>query len=157
MSPHLPPAVLWMDPGGMSGIARYERGAFSCGEYPFRQAGDLLYGMCQHWGPSLAIGWERYRALPGKPQANAADAIEPIGVARYFATAFSCAILPEAQQHTPDATDQQRLKALGWWIPGQDDSQSAACHLLLWLMREGRLPAREARILRELRDGAARP
>ena len=32
------------------------------------------------------------------------------------------------------------LKALGWWAPGLDDAQSAACHMLRWMMAGNMAP-----------------
>jgi len=153
----LPPAVLWADPGGMTGLAYFFPYAsrpdlrFGAREYAFMDACSAAAAFCELHGRHGAVGWERYRALPGKPQKDAHLALEPIGVLRFFATANGCTILPEAQQHTPNAKDQERLKALGWWVPGADDAQSAAAHMLNWLMRSGNLPPREAQVLAALR------
>lgn len=151
MTGYLPPVVLWCDPGGMTGIAIYSGGHFAADEYAFQDACFLVDGWCMANGKGLWIGWERYAPIPGRPQKDAHTALEPIGVMRYLATLHGCRILPEAQQHTPDRADRERLQALGWWVPGKDDAQSAAAHMLRWMMREHLLPAREARILAELR------
>lgn len=157
MTGYLPPAVLWCDPGGMTGIAVI-RGVrddgmldFVCGEFAFMEACFHVRSWCENWKDKAAIGWERYAPIPGRPQKDAHTALEPIGVMRYLATLHGCRILPEAQQHTPDKADRERLKALGWWVNSRNDAQSAAAHMLNWLLREHLLPAREARILAELR------
>ena len=40
-----------------------------------------------------------------------------------------------------------KLRMLGWWLPGKDDAQSAGQHMLAWLLRSGNLPPRERAIL----------
>lgn len=137
----LPPCVLWIDPGDMTGLARLVRGReFHAGEWAFRDAGDRIYGCCAEWKSGLWVGWERYRIDPRKPQTHAYDAIGMIGVARYFATVFGCVILPPAQPDERNTASPAALKAIGWWIPGRDDAQSAAQHLAAWLQRTGNTP-----------------
>ena len=148
----LPPVVAWIDPGKMTGIAKYERGAFIAVELPFYAACSQINALCSYHGPALWIGWERYRVDLRRPQHNANDAIEPIGVARFAAMGFGCVILPEAQQHTPDATERRRLQAIGWWVPGKNDAQSAACHMLAWMKRNNQVPPREREILQGLTE-----
>jgi hypothetical protein len=150
----LPPAVLWADPGKMTGIARLSIAGhqpgykFSAEELPFQDACQVIDLWCQGWGPSLAIGYERFdinSETHKKSRAGIHDAIHVIGVIRYLAAKYGCRLLEPAQQHTPDAADRGRLQALGWWVPGKDDAQSAACHLLRWLVRENELsPAQRA-------------
>jgi hypothetical protein len=149
----LPPAVMWIDTGGMSGIATLMHGIdFDAHEYPFRLACDIMADWCRLWGPALAVGWERYVPMPGKPQKDAALALEPIGVARYLSATYSCQVLPEAAPGDRfHGINMPRLKALGWW-PRGDDAQSAAEHMLAYLIRSNNLPAREAKILAELRS-----
>lgn len=140
----LPPCVLWMDPGGMTGLAwLWQLGGgsrFWAGEWPFQEAGECIEDTCQRYGPLLWIGWETYRARPGEPQHNARDAIEPIGMARYLAGKHGCRVLQEADRHTPDADDQAMLRAAGWWVPGKDDAQAAATHMMRWLRKTGQMP-----------------
>jgi hypothetical protein len=149
----LPPAVLWADPGGLTGLAYFYPGnlrpdlRFTAREHPFREACDAVRVFCEVHGPRAAVGWERYTPNPKVPQDHAADALEVIGILRYFSSACGCRVLPPAAPHTPVPAEQARLKALGWWVPGQKDSQSAACHLLRWLMSSGLLPPAEAEVL----------
>jgi hypothetical protein len=156
----LPPAVLWIDPGGMTGLALYQSQPyrssipepglprFTAGEHDFLPACQQIHAICGYWGPSLAIGWERFtitsttHKLTPQPEATWV-----IGVCRYLAAKYSCRVLPEAQQHTPEPFEQEQLKALEWWKKGEDDSQSAAAHLLRYLVRANELPPREREIL----------
>ena len=53
------------------------------------------------------------------------EAMEVIGVARYFAAACYCQVLPPTAPGDRNVTTPEMLKALGWWVPGKDGAQSA--------------------------------
>lgn len=135
----------------MTGIACYYRSSenFEVDEYPFQRAGEVLWNRMQMFNRNLAIGWERFTILPDTHKLTPQpEAIEVIGVARFLAGVFGCRLLTPANQHSPDKTDQARLKALGWWTPGKDDAQSAAAHMLNWMLRAGELPPREREMIK---------
>jgi hypothetical protein len=140
----LPPCVLWIDPGKMTGLAwlwQVNAGtSFWADEFAFQEAGQHIADTCARFGPTLAVGWETYRVDRSLPQTNARDAIEPIGVARWHAQKYGCRILPEGQRHTPTPADRQLLTRIGWWVPGKNDAQSAAWHMHNWCVRTGNLP-----------------
>lgn len=151
----LPPMVLWIDPGLMTGLAWLwgdpgQGWQFEAGEYEFEQAGHLIHSTAAH-GDLCWIGWERYDINTRLPQTDAHHAIEMIGVARYAARSRRCRVLTAAQQHTPKPLDRQRLQALGWWRPGKDDAQSAACHMLNWLLRANEVPPNVQAVLDSLK------
>lgn len=164
----LPPAVLWVDPGMMTGLAFYQSQQwhpdwqgpeptplprFSAAEYPFSQACRTIEQVCAGWTNRLAIGWERFTinaSTHKKTLAGTYDALHVIGVCRHLAAKYECRVLPEAQQATPTPQEQRQLKALGWWVPSKDDAQSAAAHLLRYMQRSGELPAREQEVLSTL-------
>lgn len=142
----LPPVVAWADPGKMTGIAVYEFQVlpayrFTCDELDFRQACSRIEYLCQMHGYSLAIGWERFtinaQTHKKTPQH---DALKVIGVAEYMAAKYRCQVLPPAQQESPSAAEQAALRELGWWVPGKDDAQSAAAHMLRWMLRTRQAP-----------------
>ena len=145
------PAILWADPGGMTGIAVLagHGSRFYCDEYDFDHAADYAEAACMAMGRSLAVGWERYVPRPGVPQTEAWMALEMIGVIRRYARKHRCVILDPAQPHTPKGHDRLELQAIGWWIPGKKDAQSAAWHMLSYLRKSGQLPPRERAILSE--------
>jgi hypothetical protein len=144
----LPLAVLWVDPGKMTGIASLTIAGqqpghkFGADEFPFQEACSRVESWCSGWGQSLAIGWERFdinSQTHKKTQGGTKDALHVIGVLRYLTGKYGCRFLGEANQHTPGPHDQRQLRKLGWWVPGKDDAQSAACHMLAWLTRENEL------------------
>lgn len=147
-------AVLWVDPGGMTGLARIERGRFHADEFPFGEACDRINAMCAYWRHSMAIGWERFTiTTETHKKTRQPEAMEIIGVCKYLAASYRCQVLRPAQQHTPDRRDRELLQALGWWVPGKDDAQSAAAHMLHWMMRAGTVPSAAAAKLAAARSG----
>jgi len=149
----LPPATLWIDPGKMTGLALYNRGEREtiADERAFLAAAAAIEQTCGWWGRRLWVGWEHFYIGPKTPSADAHYAIEMIGVARMWALRFHCVILPHAAPGDRNVATQKMLEALGWWRPGKDDAQSAAQHLLAFMMRTGNLPPKETGILAALR------
>jgi hypothetical protein len=147
----LPPTLLVIDPGGMTGMASLSLARdFSVGEFAFQEACSRIWTACEYNRGRMWILWERWHVFADTHKKTPQlDAPEVIGVARFAAQHWGCRILPPAQQHTPDRTDQARLKLLGWWLPGKNDAQSAAAHLLNWLMRSNELPPRERQLIME--------
>jgi hypothetical protein len=150
----LPPAVLWVDPGKMTGLAAlYLSGpgrVLSASEYPFLETCQHVNSMCSVWGSSLAIGWERFdinAQTHKKTREGTTDALHVIGVCRYLAAANGCRVLEPGQQHTPTHAERDQLIRLGWWVPGKDDAQSAACHMLRWLMQNNELTPEQREIV----------
>jgi hypothetical protein len=149
----IPACVLAIDGGGMTGLAWLWEGgtAFYADEYEPLTAADHIEATCAAWGPGLAIVWEAYKIRVNLPQTNAYDAIGINMAARWRATRHHCQIQPPAQQHTPVAAEHKELEAIGWWIKGKNDAQSAAWHLMHWLEQTGNLPPREREILSAVR------
>jgi hypothetical protein len=149
----LPPAVLWVDPGQMTGLAALVDGGtrFWAYEYGFMETGSAIERMCQHYRGNLWIGWEAFRIHPKTPPADAHHAIEMIGVTRRAATTWCCRQMTPAGQPAGDrnVATMAMLKQLGWWVPGQDDAQSAAQHMLAWLMRTNSMPPNVAAVVSE--------
>jgi hypothetical protein len=147
----LPPCVLWIDPGLVSGLAWLINGhQFHAGEYGFMETGTLIEQTCAQYEGTAWIGWERFTIFPHTPSIDAHHAIEMIGVTRRLATRYRCRILTPANQHTPKPPEQRRLKAIGWWRPGEKDAQSAAGHMLAWLQKTNQVPPRERELLDQL-------
>lgn len=150
--------VLWIDPGKVTGVAVYDPAARDFqravqDEYPFEQASRQIAAICRFYGSRLLVGWENFIIGPQthKKSADAHHAIEMIGVARWEALRNGCLILQPASPGDRLISTREMLTALGWWRPGKDDAQSAAQHLLAWMLRTGSLPADVAVKLAELR------
>lgn len=151
----LPACVLWIDPGGMSGLARLEDHGqkFHAGEWGFQDACTRIGGLAQHYRSSLWIGWERYRIDVSRPQDDAYDAIGVSRVAEFLGNAHGCRILDPQDPGDRNVASPAMLRQMGWWVPGKDDAQSAAQHMAAWLMRlpPGQVPASVAVLLSRAR------
>jgi len=123
---------------------------FNALELPFTEACRSIDLWCSGWSPQLAIGWERFDIddqTHKKTRQGIHDALHVIGVCRYLTAKHNCRVLSEGQRHTPDAADRRMLQALGWWVPGKDDAQSAACHMLRWLIRSNELTPAQREVI----------
>jgi hypothetical protein len=141
---------MWVDPGGMTGIALLVRWGIELDEYDFMSACTRIENVCQAYGGRLAIGWERFdinAETHKKTRAGVHDALHVIGVVRYLALKYGCRAMLPAQQHTPTPDDRRKLQALGWWVPGKDDAQSAAAHMLRYLEQENELTPAQRELL----------
>lgn len=141
----LPPAVMWIDPGGMTGLATLTKGTdFWTDEFPPQQACEIIANFCHMWNHGAVIGWERFHIGPGThklTQEPIHQTIETIGVARYLATAHHVRILTPAAPEDRKAASAAMLRKLGIWPAGKDDAQSAAQHLVSWCLRTGDMPS----------------
>jgi len=137
----LPPALMWIDPGLVTGVALLrDREMFWSAEAGFMEAGTWIENLCSSQGQHCWVGWESFRIHPHTPPADAHHAIEMIGVTRRYATRYCCKILTPASPASPSALDQRLMKALGWWKPGFKDANSAAAHLLRFMMVSNAMP-----------------
>jgi hypothetical protein len=149
----LPPCVLWIDPGLVTGLAWYANGQHHTGEWDFMAAGDRIEQTCREFGNRLWIGWERYDIDTQRPQDDANSAIEVIGVAKREAAKHHCRQLTPAAPNQRKVATMRMLKALSWWAPGKKDSQSASQHMLGWMLRENAAPPAVRQVLRDIREG----
>lgn len=154
MNPARP--VMWIDPGGMTGIAVWWPDPFAPGvlitEADFDGAADQIEQACAFWGSGLDVGWEDFHIHPKTPARDAHLAIEMIGVARRAQRKNGCRNIGPAQPDQRKKATKAMLEAIGWWMPGKDDAQSAAQHALAWMLRTGNVPNREATVLAQLRS-----
>jgi hypothetical protein len=147
--------VLWIDPGKITGIALWvvrDGGGFFCDEMDFDNAAHAIEATCERYGRELDVGWEHFAIFPKTPPADAHHAIEMIGVARRAQRRNGCRNVGPAQPEQRKSATMARLKAIGWWVPGKDDAQSAAQHLLAWMERTGCVPDEQAVTLAALRS-----
>src|SRR6266567_4086976 len=150
--PAPPPALMWCDPGGMTGIATLEGGqVFHADEYPFHRACEVIGAWCMHYQDALHLGYEKFTILPSTHKLSPQpEAYELPGVIRYVAARNRSVLLPPAQPADRNTATPEMLKAVGFWTPGKDDAQSASQHLLAWLKRENCVPPHLATALARL-------
>lgn len=140
----LPPAVMWIDPGGMTGIATLSGGReFWCDEFEPKRAAEVIESFCERCNYAGMIGWERFHIGPQThklTQEPVHQTIEMIGVAKYMASKHHLRIITPAAPDDRKAASRSMLLRLGVWPFGKDDAQSAAQHLVAWCLRTGNLP-----------------
>jgi hypothetical protein len=153
--------VLWIDPGQVTGLAVWvpQQSAvtftgFLADEWEFSEAADGIEWLCSNYRNHLTMGWEHFsiNAATHKKTASAHHAIEMIGVARRYSLQYHCKNVGPAQPEQRKKATMAMLQAIGWWVPGKDDAQSAAQHMLAWMFRAGCVPDREAVTLAALRS-----
>jgi hypothetical protein len=149
--------VLWADPGGMTGVAVWwpvpgAEPGFIAAEYDFTTAASQVDEVCKHFGDRLDVGWEDFIIRPKTPPSDAHHALEMIGVIRWAMLRNGCRQIGPAQPEQRKAATRDMLEAIGWWRPGKDDAQSAAAHMLSWMLRTGQVPDRQAVVLAALRS-----
>lgn len=153
MQPAFP--VAWVDPGGMTGLAVWHPATDQpfIDEGNFATAAELAERICISY-TKVHVGWEAFtiNAQTHKKTADAQDAIMMIGAVKSAAVRYKRTILTPAQPGERLVATQAMLRAIGWWVPAKNDAQSAAQHLLAWMMRTNQVPPREAEILANLRS-----
>jgi hypothetical protein len=141
----LPPAVMWIDPGGYTGLATLTSGRFFwADEFLPQQAAELIASFCERWNHGGMLGFERFHIGPQThklTQEPVHQTIEMIGVAKYLATINHVRILTPAAPDDRKPASPAVLRKLGLWPSGKDDAQSAAQHLVAWCLRSNNLPA----------------
>lgn len=90
---------------------------------------------------SVSIGWEAFTIRPGSSHLDLdTTAIEVIGAVRWLAADFNTVVL-QPQQPSDRSLGSKHLKTLGWnRSEKEDDANSAASHLLSYLLSSRLLP-----------------
>ena len=141
----LPFLTLMVDPGGMTGLAAlYGQDPdlrLHAREDPPEVAADVIWHMASLYDSRLTLCWERYTITARTAKLTRQnDALEMIGVLKFAARKHGCLVAPERQQATPSREEQEVLRRLGWWREGKDDAQSAAGHMLRFVLDSGSAP-----------------
>jgi hypothetical protein len=145
---YTPDHLLFVDPGGMTGMAAYSDGTLRADEFPFHQACTQLETMMMQYSRELHVCWERFTIGPNTHKMSPQpEAYELIGVLKYLAVKYGCTVLKPALPAERLAATPKMLQAIGWWPTGKDDAQSACQHMLAWMKRNDCVPSSAATIL----------
>jgi hypothetical protein len=139
-----PSFFMWIDPGLTTGWAMWYPATYHF--YSGNVTG--LIPAAAHVQNALrlpsrraAIGWEPFAIRPGSSRlALDTTALEVIGAVKWIAYALNATVLPPSQP-SDRKLGELHLRTLGWHRPGPDHADSAASHLLSYLLRERLLPA----------------
>jgi hypothetical protein len=163
--PGAPDVTLWVDPGESTGWAAWldpptlaDEGAmlryfqvlgftepprFFGGQAPWRVVCEDLYALTCQFGSFLSLGWEDYLLLPGSRHHDP-SALKVIGFLEWLTSRGGESSRPHTLVPQPSSNrllGASKLTMLGWFRPGERDSNSAAAHLLSHLLSQNRLPA----------------
>ena len=137
--------MLAVDPGGCTGMALYEAGDldehFEAWSEPDpmgaidRARMEIVSGL-----DVLVV--EEFRITAGtgrKTRAGSNTAIEIIGALRWIAFKRGVPIVEQAPADAMGFATNDKLKRLGWYTPGPDHARDATRHLVLYLVKGGRI------------------
>jgi hypothetical protein len=145
-----PQHVMWIDPGGMTGIALWDRNSFRADEHLPFPACQLIETYCQRLGSALYVGWEKFTIGPNTHKlTRQPEAYEIPGLVKYLAQKHNCKMLKPAMPDARLTATPKMLQSIGWWPYGKDDAQSAAQHMLSWMKRENCVPGQLLTLLAE--------
>lgn len=132
--------LLWLDPGGMTGLAAWHFGKqqFWASQGDFRSTGQYIEHLAATAAP-LHIGVESFSVTPGSHIRHDGSAFMVIGMTRWLAWKHGASMLP-SQPPSARRLGLKHLKTVGWYRPGIPHGMDAAAHLLVSAMRDGWLP-----------------
>jgi hypothetical protein len=143
--------LIALDPGLTTGVAAYEathEQRPSANEMPFGELVRALESWAGLYGDyDVHVVCERYNISERTTKLTRQyDALHVIGAVRSLADRRDNVTLEKLQ--TPfDAKEfatNARLKAAGWYRPGLGHANDALRHLMLWMVRTGRMEAPRA-------------
>ena len=143
--------VMAIDPGKTTGLAMLdmETGDYTYAEWEFTDTASFILAHAQEHGADLVIVVERFFInINTIKDTQAPWSLEVIGWARGCSHLFC-----NRDVHLHDAAaakrfgSDERLKTMGWYVPGRGHANDAARHLLLLLVTRGWL---DNKVLRSL-------
>jgi hypothetical protein len=142
-----PSIILWIDPGLTTGWATwnpYTRCFFSGQVFGMIEAAAHISDLLTPDQNTLpwAVGWEDFVIRPGSSYLDLdTTALQVIGATRWIAANLMITTL-YPQQAADRVLGEKHLVTLGWNRPSrEDDANSAAAHLLSYLLGNRLLPA----------------
>lgn len=133
--------IVAMDPGKTTGYVLYDRqdGKFGSYETDFDQTCKWLVTHAGSYGPDLLIVSESFLITQQTAKNTQAPwSLELIGVARYVARNMTHRdLVLQAPATAKRFSSDERLKMMGWHVPGKGHANDAARHLLLALATRG--------------------
>lgn len=137
--------IVWFDPGKTTGVAHYDIGAdhFASGQYTYEELRTVLHGLIVGYTPErIAVGWELYIQTPrAKPGTQAKHSLHAIGIIEALCEEYGIPVL----KGQPSSARMFKstvifLRRLGWYTPGMQHANDAACHLYRYLIKQRPVP-----------------
>lgn len=148
--------VLAIDPGGNTGLALWNDGAWWAWAEPAEQAlvtvhnalndGDLNQLVSESFIISTATA---------KKSQDGLVSIEMIGVMRYLSRVYNVPFETQTPSDAKSFATDEKLKAWKWWTRGVDHPRDASRHLMTWLCKHGYIDLTELRHRLDSASGGA--
>lgn len=134
----LPQFILGIDPGKKSGVALLDLFTETCGgvEVPFEQYGDHIEDLIARLRPDVVCESFVINANTVK-NTQAPWSLESLGVARFLARKYGCRFTTLAPSSAKRFATDERLRRLGWRIPGKGHLADAQRQALLHAVNAG--------------------
>lgn len=134
----LPRYVLGVDPGKKTGICLLDLMKEDCPgvEVPFDELGYVLEDYISRYRPAVAIEAFVINAATVK-NTQAPWSLEGIGITRYLAHKYDCMFAKQAQSSAKRFATNERLQALGWYVPGKGHLADGQRQALLFAVAHG--------------------
>lgn len=134
----MPRWLLGIDPGRKTGVAVLDLLLETCTgtEEPFENLGFKLEELISTLRPAVIC--ENFVInINTVKNTQATWSIEGIGIARYLATKYDCPFEVQAQSSAKRFVTNDRLRALGWYVPGKGHLADGQRQALLYAVRHG--------------------
>jgi hypothetical protein len=134
----LPRFVLGVDPGKRTGLAVIDVLRETCvgTEEPYEKVGDRLEYLIAGLRPFVAIENFIINATTVK-NTQAPWSLKVLGISEYLARKYDCPAKVIMQSSAKRFTTNERLQALGWYVPGRGHLNDAERVALLHMVDTG--------------------
>lgn len=136
--------VVWFDPGKTTGMAVYDTDTtrFTSGQYTDGELHDTFEALILTHGNQVEAGWELYIQTPRpRPGSQAKHSLGAIDIIVNLCEQYGVTVL-KGQPSSARAFKSTIvfLRRLGWYLPGRQHANDAACHLFRHLIRQRPVP-----------------
>lgn len=130
--------VIAIDPGKTTGWAAWnsETDKFLAGQMPLF---EFLYWYETSMTGDFETVVESYIITAGTlTKSRQYWSLEGIGAIKYLAERDGRKVTMQSPAEAKKFATPEKLKAVGWWVPGKDHAQDAARHLLVFVVRHAK-------------------
>jgi hypothetical protein len=131
--------VLAIDPGGTTGIALFDLlavGVAEIYEIPHADVGFLIEPMIERRRPDVVCESFIITASTAS-NSQAPWSLKQLGVAEYLAAKYGCLYTEQPPVAAKKFSTNEKLRKLGWYVPGHGHATDAMRHVLVYLVRNG--------------------
>ena len=139
-----PDVIAWFDPGATTGGAVYDLTGdrFTSGQFDNEELALHLDMLHHLYGERLAVGYELYNQTPRpRPGSSAKPSNDAIALIDNACSSYGIRQLKGQPSSARTARSTVVfLRRLGWYKPGLQHANDAACHLFRHLIRQKPVP-----------------